>query len=270
MKAFHRTARSENRRPNSARRAGGFALLAACAVIFSILALAPALASAPHEAGADAGSSAPVFSTPEDAVSHFCQALAANDFEMALEACAVREQAEDFNFPGYVDRMKMHMLFANPAPSTSGLYRDLNEAALLGNFANQIKTLSYSFFVTKGLDGIPVTPADRAYAEAFEEAVDPKKLAGLKLLRVDPPVKSILESAKNVENFGKMARLYGAEEMTERIALYELEGRTFMGGFGLYRYASGWKICRLNSILAGLSATGAAVETTAQQYAGML
>ena len=74
---------------------------------------------------------------------------------------------------------------------------------------------------------------DRAYAEAFEEAVDPKKLADLRLLRVDPRMKSTLESEKNMENFSEMAKLYGAEEMTERIVLYELDGRTFMGGFGL-------------------------------------
>jgi hypothetical protein len=259
MKVF-RTIRVEN------RRAGGLALLTACALLFSLLALAPASAGAPAEGGAGA----PAFPTPEDAIKHFCGALAANDFAMALEACAVREQAEGFDFPGYVDRLKVHMLYTSPAPSTGDMYKDLNEAALMGGFANQIKTLIYSFFVTEGLDGTPVTPADRAYAEEFERAVDAKKLANLKLLRIDPPMKSILESAKNVENFGKMAKLYGAEEMTERIALYELDGRTFVGGFGLYRYASGWKICRLYSNLAGLSAMGAAAETTTQQYEGML
>ena len=266
MKAFSHTALSENRRPNLSRWAI-FALLAVFAMVLLVLALAPASASAPPEAGTNV---APAFSTPEDAVRHFCEALAANDFEMAMEACAVREQAVGFDFPGYVDRLKVHMPLLNPAPSTSGLYQDLNTATVLGNFANQMKMLIYSFFVSDGMDGKPVTPADRAYAEVFEKAVDAEKLANLKLLRVDPPMKSILESGKNIENFTKMAKLHGAEEMTERIVLYELDGQTFLGGFVCYRYASGWKIFRLGSSLAGLSATGAAEAVTIQDYVEIL
>ena len=268
MSKFHGIARAESGRISSMLRAGGFTLLT-CTMVLSILAL-PALTSASAEADTSVEDATAAFPTPEDVIRHFCQALAANDFEAALDACAVREQAEGFDFSGYVDRMKMHMPVTNPAPSTSDMYRDLNEAAILGGFTGQIKTLSYSFFVTDGLDGKPVTPADRAYAETFEEAVDPKKLADLRLLRVDPPMKFTLESEKNMENFSEMAKLYGAEEMTERIVLYELDGRTFMGGFGLYRYASGWRICRLYSNLAGLSPTGAAVAATEQQYVEML
>ncbi len=268
MKKSHCLAQAKSRQLSSIRRASGLVLPVVCATVFSFLVLTPTYVYA--QAETNAADAALVFSTPKDAIRHFYESVVANDFETALEACAVREQAEDFDFPGYVDRMKMHMPLMNPAPSTSDMYRDLNEAAILGNLANQIKTLSFSFFVTDGLDGTPVTPADRAYAEAFEEAVDSKKLAGLKLLRIDPPMKSILESEKNIENFSEMAKLYGAEEMTERIALYDLDGRTFVGGFGLYRYASGWKIFRLYSSLAGVSPTGAAVETTAQEYAGML
>ena len=38
---------------------------------------------------------APGFATPEDAVRHFCEALAANDFDKAMDACAAAEQAPD-------------------------------------------------------------------------------------------------------------------------------------------------------------------------------
>lgn len=147
--------------------------------------------------------------------------------------------------------------------TAGGLYPDLNAASILGNFSRRTKMLVFSFFVTKGLDGKPIVPVDRAYAEAFELAVDTQKLGHLRLLRVDLPRKAILESDKNAENFSKTAKLYGAQEMTERIVLYELDGRTFLGGFQLYRYASGWKICSLHSNLAGLPAT-------VQQYAGAL
>ncbi len=83
-------------------------------------------------------------------------------------------------------------------------------------------------------------------------------------------MKSILESEQNVENFTKQAKLYGAEEMTERIALYELDSKTFLGGFGLFRYESGWKIVRLYSNLAGMSSYGAAEPASMETYVSLL
>lgn len=274
--------------PPSTFWTGIVALLVICALVAVIVFRAP---GSPVPAAADPAGleiSAPVdtkaasatdeetsskesqgFATPEDAIRHFYEALAANDFDKAIEACAVREQAESFDFPGSVERLKMHMPFVNMAPSTCEMFRDLNNTATAGAFAGQIKIMVYSFFVTEGLDGKPVM-ADRNYAENFAKAVDPQKLHDLKLLRVDPPVKSLLESTKNVENFTKAAKIYGAEEQTERIVLYELNGETYAGGFGLYRYASGWKICRLNSNLAGQPSYGTVTKMTEQEYEGLL
>jgi hypothetical protein len=241
---------------------GGLVLLAICVLASSI----PGLA----EAQPSTATASPGFPTPEDAVRHFVDALVAGDFDGAMAACSIEEQADGFDFPGYIDRVKTHMMFSSPAPSTSDLYRDLDAAATLGSLANQTKMLVYSFFVTEGLDGQPLMPADRAYAEEFQKAVDPSKLADLELVRIDPPMKRLLWTANNINNFNKMANLYGAETMTERIALYELDGQTFVGGFGLYRYESGWKIFKLNSTLAGTSATGAAMSATLEDYEGML
>lgn len=268
MNPFDCAARAKGRCRFPRRWAGGLALLVLWALALSTPVLVPVEAKASSQGG-DVYTT-PGFATPEEAIGHFCQGLAAQDFQGALEACAISEQAEGFDFPGWVDRMKAHVPLANPAPATSGLYKELNEAAIAGSFAGQIKMLLYSFFVTAGLEGSSVAPADRAYALEFQEAVAAEQLAGLRLLRVDPPKKAVLESEKNRENFARMAEIYGAQEMTERIVLYELGGRTFLGGFGLYRYGSGWKICRLHSSLAGLSPTGAAVEASPEEYAGML
>jgi len=241
-------------RSPSAFRTGCLILLAACLVISPVWA----------EDAAEPG-----FATPEDAIRHFAGALATGDFDGAIEACAVREQAEGFDFPGYVERFKSHMAVTMPAPATSDFFRDLNAASTLGSLATQAKVLVYSFFVTEGLGGQSVS-ADRAYAEGFQQAVDASKLASLKLLRIDPPKKSHLWNAHNIQNFDRTARLFGADAMTERIALYDLDGKTFAGGFGLYRFPSGWKICRLASNLAGLPVTGAAQPATLQDYADML
>lgn len=213
----------------------------------------------------------PVFPTPEDAIRHFVAALAENDFEKAVQAFAIDEYADGYDFNGMLDRLKALMPMTQMAPSEYEMFAEINKASALSTLANQTKMMVYSFFVPEVKGGTTMyVGGDREDAQAFAEAVDPGKLKNLKLLRIDPPVQHILNSEKNVENFTKMAVVYGAEEMTERIVLYELDGKLFLGGFGLLRYGEGWKILRLNSILANLSSFGTVEETTAEGYASLL
>jgi hypothetical protein len=213
----------------------------------------------------------PVFTKPEDAIHHFAAALSENDLQKALQACAVEEYAKGFDFVGMVDRLKTLMPIQQMAPSEYDLFVEMNKISAMGTLVNQMKMMIYSFFVPEVKDGKPMyVGVGMDDAKKFAEAVDPGKLKNLKLLRIDPPVQNILNSEKNIENFQKMAVLYGAQEMTERIALYELDGKTYLGGFGLLRYGDGWKILRLNSNLAGLSAMGTVEEITIDEYASLL
>ena len=200
----------------------------------------------------------PGYETPEAAVEAFCAAFVAGDFNGAMATCCAREMAEGYDFPAYVNRMVVLIPFQFAAPATSETYRDLNESAFLGSLASQYKMMCYGFFVTDGMDGRNIAPADAAYAETFQEAVDPANLSRLTLVRVDPPLKDRLENENIVENFGKEALCYGAAEKTERIALWELDGRYYMSGFALYRYESGWKIARLRLRAGGYERPGRA------------
>lgn len=213
---------------------------------------------------------APGYATPEAAVEAFCAAFTAGDFDGAMAACCAREMADGFDLPANVDRVGAFMPYTYPAPAASETYRDLNYAGFLGALASQYKMLCYGFFVTDGMDGHNIAPADAVYAEAFQEAVDPANLARLTLVRVDPPRKDALESAENVKTFDKEARGYGAAEKTERIVLWELDGRYFVSGFTLYRYEGGWKIAGLVSSLAGVNIFGAPTEATEAEYLDML
>ena len=213
----------------------------------------------------------PIFSKPEDAIRHFVASLSENDLQKALQACAVEEYAEGYDFAGMVDRMKTLLPMQQMAPSEYGLFAQMNKISAMGTLVSQMKMMIYSFFVPEVKEGKPMyVGGSLEDGNKFAEAVDPGKLKNLKLLRIDPPRQDILNSKLNVENFTKTAVLCGAQEMTERIVLYELDGRLFLGGFGLLRYADGWKIQRLNSNLAGLSAMGTVEETTLNAYASQL
>ena len=214
---------------------------------------------------------APVFLTPEDAVRHFAAALSQNDLQKALQACAIAEYAAGYDFAGTVNRLATLIPMQQMAPSEYDLFVEMNRISAMGTLVNQMKMMVYSFFVPEVKEGTPMyTNGSLEDARAFAKAVDPGKLKNLKLLRIDPPMQKILNSERNITNFQKRAALNGAQEMTERIVLYELDGKTYLGGFGLLRYEDGWKIQRLHSDLAGLSSFGTVEETTLEAYASLL
>jgi hypothetical protein len=183
----------------------------------------------------------PAFSKPEDAINHFVSALSENDLQKALQACAVEEFAQGYNFAGMVDRQKAFIPIQQMAPSEYGMFAEINRIGAMGTLVSQMKMMIYSFFVPEVKDGTPMYVGGSVDdAKKFAEAVNPEKLKNLKIVRIDPPMQSILSSEKNTMNFQRMAELYGAQEMTERIVLYELDGKLYLGGFGLLRYGQGW------------------------------
>ncbi len=237
-------------------------LFPAIAFLCALLALTPALALAQEAPG--------VFPSPEDAIRFFVNALTENDYEKALQACAVDEYVEGFDFAGSVDRLKVLMPPQMMAPSEYEMYIEMNRISTMATLTSQIKMMIYSFFIPELRKDAAPLYVEGAYAEEFIEKVDPSKLKNLKVLRIDPPVQDILNSEKNITNFQKVAELYGAQEQTERVALYSLDGVTYAGGFGLMRYDDSWKIIRFNSNLAGQTSYGTVEEMTESAYASLL
>ena len=69
-----------------------------------------------------------------------------------------------------------------------------------------------------------------------------------------------MNDARYLENAARLASIYGADESTERVALFSFEGNYYYLGFTLLRYGDNWKISSQTSPLAGTSALGTASE----------
>ena len=90
-----------------------------------------------------------------------------------------------------------------------------------------------------------------AEVQSFVQAVDPARLAKLRVVRIDRPRQSVINGAEAQAIFKARAAREGVNEITERIALYELSGQLYWGGFQLCRYHNSWKIYEFGSNLAG-------------------
>lgn len=205
------------------------------------------------------------FATPEDAITHFVAAVADNDLEAALAACATEEYARGYNFKDSAERTMVIVPFTGSAPNEYEFFSDVNVLMREGEVSQGILLLCYSFFVTDDLS-TPIQVEDAEQTDSYIEAIDPRQLSGLQVESIDEPLPEVLNSDQNIENFTKQANIYGADEQTERVVLYELDGSYYAGGFGLMRYGDSWKIVRFNSHLAGQDAFGAVAPVAKDDY----
>lgn len=208
------------------------------------------------------------FDSPEAAIKSFVSAIANSDFAAAEQAFAVNEYAQKFDFIGYADWIKALEPLTMLAPSKYTMYQDMNEAAARGELARATKMFIYSFFVTKGMDsssGGLFVAANEDDVTQFVKAVDPSGLRSLQIVKIGVPWSA--ESSSDVvqkmqDKLHTEAGLYGADDMTERVVDYNLNGQYFEGGFRLLKYGNDWKILTLYSSLAAQSGTGAVTKVT--------
>ena len=204
------------------------------------------------------------FDSPEDAIEYCVEAIADNKLSVALSAFAIDDYTREFDFTKWCNRMKA-LILRDLAPSEYKMYQDINHAYITSKIVSQVKGFSYSLLSSMDLSQTIVVE-DEEQVPQFVEDVDPKKLKGLKIVRIDPPCPDILNSERNVENFKIQAAIYGGEEGTERVVLYELDGELYAGGFHLIQYKDGWHIESMTSYLAGTSVDGSVTKMTKDDY----
>lgn len=209
------------------------------------------------------------FQTPEQAAEFFAKSVSDNDFESALSAFAITEKAEKFDFKALVDRIQAFMPINLLAPEYES-YNFLNGVNLLNQAATTVKCFVYSFNYSEDLGQMEaLRDSGRTPTQIFEQ-LDPVKVRGLKLVRIDYVNPLIQDSETNQANNKKQEAVYGSTDTKDYLALYELDGKYYFGGFQFGKYSGGWQINMLSSPIGNISAYGSVEEISMDGYLEMI
>jgi hypothetical protein len=233
-------------------RTGRSTLPVVLAVILAIGGSVPALAAGP--------------ATPEDAVRDYLAGVAQADVGMIVDASAIDEMSAGFRFDLQTERLKAMSLTGFLAPADYPMFIDMNRAQQSAIVVGQVRSLVYSLLSSEQVDGSIIAPADKARADAFIKQVDPSRLAGLAVADIRFPLPRLEHDPTHLANTAKQAATYGADEITERLALVSFEGKSYGIGFTLLRYGDVWKVSSQVSNLAGTSPLGSALPMSPDEY----
>jgi hypothetical protein len=194
--------------------------------------------------------------------------MAQGDIHKILRACAVEEMSEKFNFDLYSEMLGGMLLpTLSLSPSDYPLYIETNKLQLSSQISNQVKIFTYSLLSSEEVvDGNVLTDLDSERIAKFMNDVDPARLSGLKVEKIELASKKIMKEAKYLEHADKIAHVYGADESTERIALFLFEQNYYYLGFTLLRYGENWKINSQTSALANINPLGAPQKINVEEF----
>ncbi len=211
-----------------------------------------------------------VFKTPEDAIATFFEGIRRGDVEKIFSACAIDEISENYKFDLTIDRLQAFVPFQLYGPTNYPLYVELNRSAVASRISSQVKLFAFSLLSSEAIDFSVTTRMNGDGARAFVKEVDPSRLVGLELKKIDLPNKPMMKSTRYLENAAKAAATYGADESTERVALFSFEQNDYVLGFTLLRYGDNWKISSASSPMAGTNSMGTPEKTTPDDFEALI
>jgi hypothetical protein len=187
----------------------------------------------------------PRFATPEAAVHHFVEHLAADDIDDAMQAFQIEDMLAAFDAAAHVrsDRgaaLSDHRIMVGAA-----------KISVMAKFAHETRQFVYGLLLAVP-QAYLLTKASDESVQRFIRDVNPARLQAVRIVRIDRPAPSAMNSAEAVALAKRRAARYGAEDSTERIALFQLDGAYYAGGFSLLKSSDTWRISELESVYAGI------------------
>jgi hypothetical protein len=170
-----------------------------------------------------------------------------------------------FDFVAYIDRLQA-LVPAAPAPSSDPLFTAINRVDFAAQIGKQIKFLAYGLLTQNDVLKGNVVKMDAAGAEEFVTEVDLSKLVDIKLEKVARPSPQMMDKDLYKKISVRLAKMYGANEATERVALISFGGAHYMLGFTLLRYGVTWKVSSQTSALGGTDFVGVPKPITANEF----
>lgn len=211
------------------------------------------------------------FATPEGAVAHIVETLRRGDLAAALMAFGIDRQVRDYSFVKMATRLNAISLSHNAPPVRFPFYGDIARARFTSDAATQLRNLAYSLLAPVGtaLDTIIAFTDGRdmaEYAGELEAALDPARLGNLRLVRTATPNAEAANSENYLRVMAAQLAVTGGDELQERFALLDLNGRTFRSGMSMVRYGERWLVRGLVANLGGTSAAGYAEPITEAEF----
>ncbi len=188
------------------------------------------------------------FATPESAITYFMKSLKNNKISNAFKACAVNDYSKKYNFKAFSRRLDSISYLQSMAPSEYELYVELNKIECLARIGKQIKLFYYSILSSENDLLDTKTKPTNDQIEKFIQTVNPKRLSVLEVISIDKPL--LIDDERYKSNAAASAQCFGANDVTERVALLKFNNDFYILGFHLYKFGSSWKIDSLSSPLA--------------------
>ena len=195
------------------------------------------------------------FSTPEKAIQYFVDCIKEGDTKGALQSFAISEKANGFDFEKDIEKTRQYQKITSLSPANNSYYYPLNEGSIYGTAAHQVAVFSYSFLLPEedfSDATISLDDLDESVSELEEKILDTSKLGNL-ILEQTVNVYDCLQNINNIksqDDFVEQAKVFGADDIQEFVALYELDGKYFFSGFQMIDFDGSWKINCLYSTLA--------------------
>ena len=211
------------------------------------------------------------FKTPEDTIKYYFDGVEQNNLNKILQACAINEMAEKFNFASQVERLGGVMSpgqFLSPTDYT--FYSEINKVTESSQILHQVKFFAYGLLSSEKVgDSSLILNMDPQRVNKFIKDVDPRTLSTIEIKKISLPNQTLMNDPKYIENAKKSAILYGADESTERVALFSFEQSYYYIGFTLLRYGENWKISSQSSPLANTNVLGTPIKITVEGFDSM-
>lgn len=214
----------------------------------------------------------PGFASPEGAIREYLEGVAHADLERILRTTAVDEMSRAFRFDLLVDRIRAFSPTA-PGPAHAPFFADIQEASWIAERLGQVRWLAYSLLAPETLEEAinlaVTTDVDARWADDLQAELDPSRLSSLVVVDIGLPEPELSRHPRNLANLARSASMYGADEQTDRVALFTFEDDLYAVGFSLLRYGAGWKVLSQSSPISGLPFHGVAQPMTREEFADL-
>ena len=200
----------------------------------------------------------PGFASPEAAIKDFVDRLKGAELGRSLGDFAIEENLAGYDGKASEAYLQTLVAFSARMPGADDGSLQVNRWMIQGQAANQVFRLISSLLAPEvDLDQPTVDPDGSVY-NTWASEMKPGRLTSLSI--TDPvavPGPAVAAKPEYTKINDTQTKIYGADQLVDRVWLYEFDGKSYIGGAQLVHFPNGWKILRLGSAYGNTSSSGA-------------